>query len=299
MITSGDVSAIVVNWNLPDETVGAVHSLQGQIRSCHIYVVDNGSDDGSISIISDRCPGVEIISLAENRGFATACNIAITQALADERCEFILLLNNDARAHPNALHEMLQVLESLPQGGIIGPKIYFAENRRKIWYAGARRRRMVLAAADIGRGQDDTGQFAEIRDVDYVFGAAMLVHRQVFESVGLFDESYFIYLEDLDFCFRAQQAGIPLIFAPKSLVWHIGSASTAKDPALRHYHMVKGTIIFLRKHASALTILPIILFWSLVFARAIFLEFLNGNLQAIRSYWSGAISGLATEIRRT
>jgi len=295
----GHVSAVVINWDLADETVKAIWSLQAQTVSCSIIVVDNGSTDDSVSIITEQCPGIELICLPENQGFASACNTAIVRALANTQCEYVLLLNNDARVHQDAVHEMLLAIATMPQAGIVGPKIYYDESPQKIWYAGARRRRIVLAAADVGRDQDDKGQFADMRSVDYVFGAAMLIHRRVFECVGLFDESFFLYLEDLDFCLRAQRAGFPLIFVPKALIWHQGSASTARDPSLRRFHTIKGTIIFLRKHATPITILPNFLFWSLVFARVVIQDFIGGNMLTLGSYWSGAKSGLLAEIRRT
>lgn len=292
------VAAVVVNWNLAEETVGAVRSLQLQTKTCQIFVVDNGSSDDSLSVLSSQCSGAEIISLPENRGFASACNVAIARALEDKGCKHILLLNNDARIHPQAVSEMLLEAERLPQGGIIGPKIYYSEHPRRIWYAGARRRRIVLAAADVGRDQEENGQFGQTRSVDYVFGAAMLIHRRVFETIGLFDERFFLYIEDLDFCLRAKRAGFPLIFAPKALVWHKVSASTANDPYLRRYHLVKGTIMFLRKHASLISLIPIVFFWSLVLVQMVLNDFTRGNILDIRTYWSGLVSGLISDSGR-
>jgi GT2 family glycosyltransferase len=162
-----------------------------------------------------------------------------------------------------------------------------------IWYAGARRRWGILAAAGTGRGQVDRGQFDAARRVDYVFGAAMFIRRSVFEQIGLFDEQFFLYLEDMDFCLRAQRAGFSLLFVPQARVWHKGSASTANNNGMRKYHYAKSTIYFLRKHASLPLSLPIIAFWTFVSLRAMMADLLRGDLSALRSYWSGLISGLA------
>jgi GT2 family glycosyltransferase len=154
----------------------------------------------------------------------------------------------------------------------------------------------VFAATDTGRGQVDRGQFNTLREVDYVFGAAMLIRRSVFERIGLFDERFFLYLEDLDFCLRAQSAGFSLLFVPDAHVWHSGSASTAHNPAARNYHLVKSTVGFLRKHTPSMLIVPVLSFWMLVYLRAILSDVARGDVEAIRAYWSGLINGLA-EVR--
>ena len=289
------VTTIVVNWNLLEETSRCLHSLQQLNYPSRIILVDNGSRDGSINHISDHFPLVEIISLPKNVGFSQACNLGIRHALMESELEYIFLLNNDAVIHCAALQRLVKASLAVPQAGILGPKIYYQYPPRKIWYAGARRRWGVLAAACKGRNTIDYGQFdqASLVDVDYIFGAAMFIRRSVFEHVGLFDERYFLYLEDLDFCLRAQQAGFSLLYVPSAKAWHIGSASTSKDMALRRYHHVRSTILFLKQHSSKLSIMPALLFWTLVLLRMVIADLLHGNLNAINSYWSALVNGLS------
>ncbi len=297
-MTPTQVAIIVVNWKLKDDTLRCLKSLENldlpDALSHRVIVVDNGSGDGSAKCIADAYPESELISLSANVGFGAACNKAIRGIMRDGECDYVFLLNNDAFVHPKVLTELVQAAEDHPETGILGPKIYYQDEPRTIWYAGARKRWGVLAAVDTGRGQVDHGQFGNLREVDYVFGAGMLIRRSVFERIGLFDERFFIYLEDMDFCLRAQEAGFSLLFVPQAHVWHKGAASTAEHNGFRKYHFVRSTIHFAMKH-TAWTWMPYAAtFWALVLLRFVVVDLTEGNLSAVRSYWSGLVNGLVS-----
>ena len=295
-MTPAQVAIIVVNWKLKDDTLRCLKSLEDldlpDAISRRVIVVDNGSGDGSATCIADAYPESELISLSANVGFGAACNKAIRGIMRDGECDYVFLLNNDAFVHPNVLTELVQAAETHPEAGILGPKIYYQDEPRTIWYAGARKRWGVLAAVDTGRGQIDRGQFGNLREVDYVFGAGMLIRRSVFERIGLFDERFFIYLEDMDFCLRAQAAGFSLLFVPQAHVWHKGSASTAENNGFRKYHFVRSTIHFARKHTAWALMPYAAAFWVLVLLRFVVMDLTRGNLSAVRSYWAGLVNGL-------
>jgi GT2 family glycosyltransferase len=291
-MTTLGVTVIVVNWNLREKTHRCLLSLAQIDQPCRIIVVDNGSNDGSVEQIASHFPQSDLITLSTNVGFAAACNRGIDRALEDRSCEFVFILNNDAVVHPQALNELTRAALKHTEAGILGPKTYFRDEPNRIWHAGARRRWGVLAAADTGCGQVDRGQFDMLREVDYVFGTAMLIRRSVFERVGLFDERFFLYLEDLDLCLRAQAGGFSLVFVPKAHVWHEGSASTAHNRGMRKYHLVRSSVFFLRKHATPISSLPVLVFWSLVSGRAMLAEIVHGDLAALRFYWRGFVDGL-------
>jgi GT2 family glycosyltransferase len=284
------VLIVIVNWNLKKDTVACIESVGQTGHPCQIVVVDNGSQDDSAEHIARRFPHVKVMGIPRNIGFAAACNLAIKDGL-DEHTQYVLLLNNDTVLHPDFFTELLRAAKANPQAGIFGPKVYSAAEPDRLWHAGARRRRWVLAAVDLGRDQCDNGQFEHVREVDYVFGCSMLIRRQVFERVGMLDTGYFLYLEDMDFCLRAQAAGYRLLFVPQARVWHQGSASTAQNPSLRKYHLVKSTLYFLRKHAAKVWFPAAVVFWALVFLRAVIVEFLRGDLDSVRAYSRGLFQG--------
>lgn len=284
------VLVVIINWNLKHDTVACLESVHKTEYPCQIIVVDNGSQDNSAAYIARRFPHIKMLALPYNTGFAVACNLAIQEGL-DEHTQYILLLNNDTIVHPDFFTELVQAARANPQAGILGPKVYSATEPGRLWHAGARRRRWVLAAVDLGRNQRDNGQFEHIREVDYIFGCSMLIRRQVFEHVGMLDTGYFLYLEDLDFCLRAQAVGYRLLFVPQAKVWHQGSASTAQNPAWRKYHLAKSTLYFLRKHAARIWFPAAVIFWALVFLRAVVVEFLHGDLDSVRAYSRGLFQG--------
>jgi GT2 family glycosyltransferase len=291
------VTVIIANWNLKRSTAECIQSIGQLDVPTRILIVDNGSVDGSVSYLTDRFSEIELLALDENLGFGAACNLAIERALDDPACEFVFLLNNDAVIHPHALHQMLRVAESEPQVGILGPKIYDSRRRNILWYAGARCRPWVLASVDTGRGEVDCGQYDRRTDVDFVFGAAMLIRRSVIEDVGMFDPRFFLYLEDMDLCLRAKRYGYRIRFVPEAHVWHQGSASTASRCTFRRYHQARSTLLFLQKHMSFAYFMPVLVFWFLVAMRAVFLELWQGNTEVAYSYWLGFVHGLS-EVRR-
>lgn len=287
-----EVAVVIINWKLKEQTLTCIRSVEQSTHPCRIIVVDNGSDDGSVEYLREHAPNVELLALSVNIGFGRACNRAISYALQDAECQYVWMLNNDAVIAPDALEVLLKAARLYPQAGILGSKIYYHDRPDTFWYAGARRRRYVLAVTDTGRGQVDRGQFETIREVDYVFGAAMFIRREVFETVGSFDEQFFLYLEDLDHCLIAQQAGFRLLFVPKAHIWHSVSASTREEPGIRRYHMVKSTLLFLRKHTTTDSFVLVLLFWSLVYVRLLVADLLRGQVSILGFYYAGLLHGL-------
>jgi GT2 family glycosyltransferase len=292
-VSMANVVVIVVNWNLKYETARCLQSLMRSEYPHRVIVIDNGSRDGSVEYLQSHFPHITLLPLLENLGFGSGCNQAIQVLLQDSSWDYILLINNDATIHPAALTHLVQAAEANHQAGILGPKIYYNNPPNRIWYAGARQRKNVLAASDTGRGQTDLGQFDDRQQVDFVFGAGMFIRRQVLEQVGLFDEQFFIYLEDLDLCLRTQKAGFSLLFVPDAHVWHRGSASTERLPNWRKYHHARSTILFLRKHARQVNVASMLIFWMLVCFRSIILEASHGNPGILRTYWSGIYDGMS------
>ena len=290
---NANVVTIIVNWKLKEDTVHSIQSLQQSDLHTSIIVVDNGSNDGSAEYIAQQCPDVELMVLPSNIGFGPACNRAMSKVLKGKKYDFIFFLNNDATIHPSALSELISAARISPEAGIFGAKVYYSDKPDTIWYAGAHRRQGVLAITDVARGQIDREQFQYCHEVDYIFGAAMLVRWDVFEKVGFFDKRFFLYMEDLDLCLRAQKAGFSLLFVPNAHVWHKGSASTSKKINLRRYYMAKSTIHFLRKHTTPISRLPVFMFWVFIYLNDIFSDIIRGDIANLKAYWAGFMHGIS------
>jgi GT2 family glycosyltransferase len=280
------VWALVLNWNRPQDTVACVSSLRRLDYPAHrILVVDNGSTDDSVEILQSLS-GIDLLLNERNLGFAAGNNRGIEYAL-ERGADFVLLLNNDTIVSPSLVSELLEVAETDSRIGIVGPVIYYADRPSEVWFAGMRFRHGLYV---VRRGLHLSAPLASMEEVDFVSGCGMLVRRETWEHVGLFDPRFFMYYEDLDLCIRARQAGYRIVCATQAKMWHALSASTGgADSPLKQYYQVKSTFLFTQKHTRGLQRLVTI---SIRLAHAGFValrQAFRGNLQreAIRLYFKG------------
>ena len=225
------VTVIIVNWNgkklLPD----CLESLRKQeFQDFSTILVDNGSSDGSVDLVSGLYPEVRIISLSRNLGFAAANNAAFSEA----KTKYIALLNNDAVAHPQWLKHLTESLESNPAAGFATARILYYENREIIDRAGDG---YSTAGAGVLRGRGSKAK--DYAQTQYVFGAcaaAAMYRKAMLDHVGFFDPEFFLIYEDVDLSFRAQLSGYPCLYVPAAEVFHMVSSSIIRDSAISIYY---------------------------------------------------------------
>lgn len=223
------VTVVIPNWNGKHLLKGCLDSLQRQTYRNHkTIVVDNGSTDGSVEYLAERYPDVEVACFAENRGFSVAVNEGVTRATGD----YIALLNNDTEVDPRWLEELVGALERHPEVGFCASKMLNFYRRDILDTVGDGFSRYGLA---FKRGSRKTDGLEYSRE-EYVFGAcggAAIYRRRLFEEVGLFDEDFFAYLEDVDLSFRAQLKGFRCLYVPTAIVYHmVGGTSGGKGFSL-------------------------------------------------------------------
>ncbi len=221
------IAIIVLNWNGRDLTLDCLRSLEAvatpRVRT---IVVDNASTDGSVSAVRQHYGSrVTLIENAQNLGFAAGNNVGIRRALGDG-ADFVLLLNNDTVVAPDFVDHLLKPMLTTPDIGITAPKIYYAEPKDQIWFAGGELSMWRGTAKHTGLRATDRGQYDREHDIDYATGCAFLARRAVFEKIGELDPGYRAYFEDADFCVRARHAGYRIRYIPPAHVWHRISAST-------------------------------------------------------------------------
>lgn len=230
--------AIILNWNLPDDTIACVGSLRAShgVRP-YIQVIDNGSNTDAYDRLRAGLavwPDVSLMRLSENRGFAAGCNVGIEAALAREP-DYVLLLNNDTVAAPDMLAHLLNIAARRPEYGILAPAIYYYDRPDLLWSAGARRRSLPFAhnlKADDLTSRTGGDVAPDVVDVDYVTGCCMLLRPSTLQHVGTFDERYFMYYEDNDLCERTRRTGWRIGVVPEARLWHRVARSTRADPRL-------------------------------------------------------------------
>lgn len=246
-----NVTVVVLNWRFAKDTIECVQSLQTILyRRFEIVIVDNASADGSAAVLRAAFPEMTVIENSENLGYAGGNNVGIRYAL-ERGADYVLLLNNDTVVSPTLLQDLVAAAESDRGIGIVGPKIYDYHDPTTIWFTGAMIDWWTGASPHIGLGERDHGQYNQRVAVDRLTGCAMMVRRDVFERVGLFDPEYFLYYEDVDFCVRAAKAGYQLYCIQTTKVWHKVSSSTGANEksALHAYYQTRNRLLFLYKNA--------------------------------------------------
>ena len=219
------ISIVVTNWNGKHLLKPCLASIMQQTCKDHeTIVVDQASSDGSVEYIAREFPWVRLVHLGRHGGYAPAANAGIRAA----KGEYIAFLNNDAEARPPWLEEMLRALAGDPKLGFVGAKILDLRRPKVIASAGGRFSRNG-SAGDIGRGEPDSAAFDTPRPVLWTTGAACMFRREVFDAVGLFDESFGCMSEDVDICFRAQLRGFRGLYCPSAVVYHAISATWGAD----------------------------------------------------------------------
>ncbi|MCX5753933.1 MAG: glycosyltransferase family 2 protein [Candidatus Krumholzibacteria bacterium] len=220
------VYAIVLNWNGRGVIGPCLASLMRiSDPSLEIIVVDNASSDDSAEIVRRDAPEAELIVNDRNLLFAEGNNVGIRRAI-ERGGSLFLLLNNDTEVDPAFVARMLEALERDPAAGIVGPKIVYDDDPKRIWYGGGGFFPFVWIPKHENIRKID-GSFPERGgETLWVSGCAMLVKREVLDAVGLLDPSYRIYCEDVDFCLRARRAGWKCLYEPRALVRHKVSFSS-------------------------------------------------------------------------
>ncbi|HQQ25847.1 MAG TPA: glycosyltransferase family 2 protein, partial [Methanomassiliicoccales archaeon] len=188
--------AVTVNWNRAKDTLECVDSLLQGNPGTEVVVVDNGSTDGSVSLLKEHFPKLNIIRNDENLGYVKGANQGVRRAL-ELGASHILLINNDAIARPGMLDRLMKAIEMHPRAGVVGPKIFYY-GTNVMWFNGGHFNHLLgLSTHPLMDRRDDGGD--QDREVEFITGCAMLVNSQLFRDIGLFDEDFEIYTEDLDF----------------------------------------------------------------------------------------------------
>ncbi len=228
MLTGADVTIVVLNWNRAEDTAACLASLQAaDLGGASITVVDNGSRDGSVEMVRARFPAVRVVALPQNRGYAGGNNAGIRAAL-DAGAQAVLLLNNDTTVAPDFLVPLLWALNDQPRAAAVASAIHRRDRPEMLDVAFSevdfrQREAVKIRGVNALPGEGFGGR----REVEVAIGCSLLLRAEALRSVGLFDEAYFAYHEDVDWSLRARRAGYVLLYEPFSRVFHRGSSSTA------------------------------------------------------------------------
>ena len=259
------LAIVILNFNGLADTLSCLDSIR-KLKIDDIFletiVVDNFSSDGSQVALS-KIKDINFIQNQDNLGYAGGNNIGIKYAMK-RNADAVLILNNDTIVDPRLI---LTLTNALEYGDLISPKIYFAPGfefhkskyargdlGKIIWSAGGEIDWSNVLGKHLGVDDVDRGQFKVRKQITFATGACVLVRREVFEKIGYFDEKYFLYLEDMDFCVRAKNAGFKIIFEPNAVIWHKNASSSGGSGSpLQDYFITRNRLLFAFKFASIRT----------------------------------------------
>lgn len=242
------VYIIVVNWNRREDTLACLAALAASsYEKARTLVVDNGSTDGSAERIRAEFPNIDVFELPENTGFAGGNNAAFRH-LKNAGAEYFFLLNNDAVVETDAISMLVAAAESAPDIGVVGAKVLFADDPVTIESVGASFNPRTGRVRQTGHGERDAGQHDSLCRRDAVNGCAMLVRASLIDEIGPFDEEFFCYFEEVDFCLRAAEKGYRILYCPDAFVYHKGAASGGgRRSALQFYYGTRNQLLLARK----------------------------------------------------
>jgi N-acetylglucosaminyl-diphospho-decaprenol L-rhamnosyltransferase len=268
-----DISIIIVNWNTREllrECLRSIGRDQGSgVRSSQgtaapslttdswpltpeIIVIDNASADGSAEMVEREFPTVWLIVNESNLGFARANN----RGIAASRGRYVLLLNSDTVATPDALEMLVAFMDAHPEAGVVGPRLLRPDGTAQPYAFGGDPTLGYLLRRGFNRllrrrYLHDWGTNA-VQEVDWVSGACLMARRAAIEQAGSLDEAMFMYFEDNEWCLRIRDAGWKVYYDPQAAIVHLGGQSLAKNPAARQAYS-ESLRYFYRKHYSRAT----------------------------------------------
>lgn len=270
-----DVSVIIVSYNSRSQLEPCLNSLKSQklFDRTEVIVVDNASSDGTPVMVRDRYPWVRLAAGQKNVGFSRGVNVGIR----DARGRFLLILNPDTVLREDSIEKLVDFMEATPDAGIVGPKLIFHDGN--LQYSCRRFynwRVLLLRRTLLGKVFRNSQAVAShlmldydhesTRDVDWILGACMLVRREAVESVGLMDERFFLYFEDVDWCYRMKQKGWKVYYHPEAIVVHNyarGSAQKVLNRSfiahlaslIRYYEKWNAVWYFIKKYRAIIKVL--------------------------------------------
>jgi GT2 family glycosyltransferase len=284
------VWAVVVNWNGREVLEPCLRTLlASSYQNLSVLVVDNASSDGSAQFVGEEFPSVRLAEQSSNLGFAAGVNAGLQFAL-NEGADYVLLLNNDIELDGDAVTALVDAALAHPKSAFIGPLIYYADRPSVIWSAGGAVSFWTGAIRHLGLREEDVGQYAAVREVDYVTACAVLASAEAVRVIGVMDEGYYMYNEDTDWCVRARDAGFDVLFAPGARIWHKVSMSSGGGlTPFKIYHRLRSTLRFFSLHARPyhwIGIVPLTTVRTLGFAAGELVTGRGANVGAIvRSLW--------------
>jgi len=278
------VSVVIPNWNGGALLAVCLETLSHQtFRDFEVCVVDNGSTDGSVAYLAQHFPCVRVIANAQNLGFAAAVN----QGIRAGQSRYVAVLNNDTEVAPDWLAALVSTAERFPDAGMFASKMLFANDVQVINSTGVCVDRAGIVWDRRGGEIDDDREVAPV-EIFGPCGGAALYRREMFGVIGLFDEDFFAYLEDVDLAWRACTAGWRCLYVPQACVLHRHSATGKEGSPFKSFHLGRNKVWLMVKNYPFRALwryVPLLVFYDMM--AVLFMLAVRGDVHTLRGRWAG------------
>lgn len=248
------VTIVILNWNGKSYLQQFLPSvLATAYPAFEVLVVDNGSFDDSLDFMAESYPQVRVLPLDKNHGFTTGNNLALPHV----HTPYYVLLNNDVEVHPDWLGPLVALMDADPAVAAVQPKLLSYQQRDHFEYAGAAGGYVDMFGYPFTRGrlfdtnELDEGQYEDVHPLMWTTGACMLVRKAVTDRIGLFEDRYFAHMEEIDFCWRANNHGYKVLYQPRSVAWHLGGGTLPKSNPRKTFLNARNSLATLLKNLPA------------------------------------------------
>lgn len=256
------ISIISVNYKQKQATIDFLKSLHTlSYKNIEVILVDNESSEDFTDVFSDAYKDVIYIREERNLGFAGGNNIGLKKARGD----FFFFLNNDTEVTPHCIEPILELFNTDTSIGLVSPLIKFHWQKDLIQYAGfTDMQKFTLRNEALGYKETDKGQYTLPTKTYFAHGAAMMVRKEVLDTVGAMSEKFFLYYEEHDWCERIRQAGFSIYFQPLSVIYHKESLATGEDSAFKLFYINRNRILFSRRNYTFIHNIIFVLYYICV-----------------------------------
>ena len=239
-----EISIITINYNGLNDTCALIETIPFN-EKMEVIVVDNASKNQEAETIAQRYPQVKVIRSDRNLGYAGGNNFGIQAAQG----KYLFLINNDTVFKDFNIQALIDRMDSLPDIGIVCPKIRFAWSNNSIQFAGySKLSRITVRNHAIGFNEEDHGQYDTAHLTPYAHGAAMLIRRDAINKVSLMPECFFLYYEELDWSIMFTRAGYQIWYEPQCTIYHKESQATGQNSSLRAYYLTRNRLLLVRRN---------------------------------------------------
>lgn len=261
------VVIILVNYNGAKNTIECIHSLEKvENIDYEIIVVDNCSTDDSFDELQaeQQFHDFKLIKATTNDGFSAGNNIGIRYALK-KNADYVLLLNNDTLVEPNFIKHLLEGFKWSENCGATIGKILYYSDPHIIWYAGGTLDHRTARTTHFGFFKKNQMSDMNFQKVSFASGCCLCLSNELIRKIGLLNEDFFLYEEDVEYCYRIVEAGFDIIYVPNSIIYHKVSASTGQGSAMSQYYAVRNKYYFIHRHYKGINKIVAYLYCSAQF----------------------------------